>query len=251
MGEKGTDVAREASEMVLADDNFVSVVAAVEQGRVTFDNIRKVTFFLVSTGAAEITAILVAVWLHWPLIFLPSQLLWLNLVTNGIQDVSLAAEKAEGDELSYPPRRPREPIFDRVMVRRILHSTLVMGGGGFAVFYWLLENGYGEDQARNLLLLLFVLFENFQTFNSRSEHHSVFRQRFFANPLLVSGVIGAQLLHIGAMHVPLLSETLRIAPVPLAEWGVLLLVASTLLVVMELEKRWDQRNDAHAARRAP
>ncbi|MPZ35180.1 MAG: hypothetical protein GEV13_30105 [Rhodospirillales bacterium] len=132
------------------------------------------------------------------------------------------------------------------MIRRIWHSTLVMGGGGFAVFYWLLEHGYGEDQARNLLLLLFVLFENFQAFNSRSEHHSVIRQRFFANPLLVLSVIGAQALHIAAMHLPLLAEALRTTPVDPAEWSLLMLVASTLLVVMELEKWWDRRRAALA-----
>lgn len=175
---------------------------------------------------------------------LPVQLLWLNLVTNGIQDVALAAERAEGDELSYPARRPNEPIFDHVMVRRIWHSAFVMGAGGFAVFYWLLERGYGVDQARNLLLLLFVLFENFHTFNSRSEHHSIVRLRFFANPLLVLGVVGAQALHIAAMHTPGLSDTLRLAPVPLSDWAILLLIASGLLVVMEVEKWWDQRRQA-------
>ena len=124
MGEKGTDVAREASEMVLADDNFVSITAAVEEGRVTFDNIRKVTFFLVSTGAAEITAILVAVWLQWPLILLPAQLLWLNLVTNGLQDVALAFEPAERGVLRRPPRstgrrRPRSADVGARRARRV------------------------------------------------------------------------------------------------------------------------------------
>ena len=197
---------------------------------------------LVSTGAAEVVLFLLAMPLGLPMPLLPVQLLWLNLVTNGIQDVALAAEKAEGDELSYPPRRPSEPIFDRVMLRRIWHSVLVMGLGGFATFYWLLELGYAEDQARNLLLLLFVLFENFQTFNSRSEHRSVFRQRLLSNPLLVLGVIGAQALHVAAMYIPGLSDTLRLSPVSLAEWAVLCLAASTLLVVMELEKWWDQRD---------
>ena len=251
MGRKGTDVAKESADIVITDDNFASIVKGIHEGRVAYANIRKVIFMLVSTGAAEVVLFLLAIPFGLPMPLLPVQLLWLNLVTNGVQDVALATEKAEGDELSYPPRRPKEPIFDRVMIRRILHSTLVMGVGGFAVFYWLLEHGYGEDRARNLLLLLFVLFENFQAFNSRSEHHSVFRQRLFANPLLVSSVIGAQLLHIGAMHAPVLGETLRVAPVALAEWGVLLLVASTLLVVMELEKWWDQRNDVRATRRAP
>lgn len=248
MGRKGTDVAKQSADIIITDDNFASIVNGIREGRVAYANIRKVIFMLVSTGAAEVVLFLLAMPLGLAMPLLPVQLLWLNLVTNGVQDVALAAEKAEGDELSYPPRRPKEPIFDRVMIRRIWHSTLVMGVGGFVTFYWLLQQGYAEDEARNLLLLLFVLFENFQTFNSRSEHHSVFRQRFLANPLLVLSVIGAQALHIAAMHTPGLSQTLRVAPVSLAEWGILLLMASTLLVVMELEKSWDQRHEKRSAR---
>ena len=110
MGRGGTDVAREAADMVLADDNFVSIVAAVDEGRVTFDNVRKVTFFLVSTAVASIAAILAGVWLRWPLIMLPAQLLWLNLVTNGLQDVALAFEPGERGVLRRPPRRVTEGV---------------------------------------------------------------------------------------------------------------------------------------------
>ncbi|KXF75958.1 HAD family hydrolase [Paramesorhizobium deserti] len=241
MGRKGADVAKESADIILTDDNFASIVAGVREGRVAYANIRKVVFMLVSTGAAEVVLFLLAFPLGLPMPLLPVQLLWLNLVTNGIQDVALAAEKAEGDELTYPPRDPKEPIFDRVMIRRLWHSTLVIGLGGFAVFWWLLQHGYEETEARNLLLLLFVLFENFQTFNSRSEHHSVFHQSLFANPLLVLGVLVAQGLHIGAMYTPGLREVLQIGPVSFADWGILLLIASTVLVVMELEKRWDGR----------
>ena len=244
MGRTGTEVAKESADIIITDDNFASIVRGIEEGRVAYANIRKVIFMLVSTGAAEVVLFLLAIPIGLPMPMLPVQLLWLNLVTNGIQDVALAAERAEGDELSYPARRPNEPIFDHVMVRRIWHSAFVMGAGGFAVFYWLLERGYGVDQARNLLLLLFVLFENFHTFNSRSEHHSIVRQRFFANPLLVLGVVGAQALHVGAMHTPGLSDTLRLAPVPLSDWAILLLIASGLLVVMEFEKWWDRRRQA-------
>ena len=143
--------------------------------------------------------------------------------------------------MAYPPRQPKEPIFDRVMLRRIRHSVLVMGVGGFAVYYWLVTSGYSEDAARNLLLLLFVLFENFQTFNSRSERHSVFRQRFFSNPFLVLSIIGAQAIHIAAMYTPGLSDMLHLTPVTLREWGAFFLIASTILLVMEFEKWWDQR----------
>lgn len=247
MGHKGTDVAKESADIILTDDNFASIVAGVREGRVSYANIRKVVFMLVSTGAAEVVLFLLALPLGLPMPLLPVQLLWLNLVTNGIQDVALAAERAEGDELSYRPRDPREPIFDRLMIRRIWHSTLVMGCGGFAIFWWLLAQGYEETQARNLLLLLFVLFENFQTFNSRSEQHSVFRQPFFSNPLLLIGVLAAQGLHIAAMYVPGLRDVLQVSPVSFAEWGILLLVASSVLVVMEMEKRWDGR---HLTRRS-
>lgn len=246
MGRKGTDVAKESASIILTDDNFASIVAGIREGRVAYANIRKVIFMLVSTGAAEVALFLLALPMGLAMPLLPVQLLWLNLVTNGVQDVSLACEKAEGDELTGPPRKPSEPIFDRVMLRRVGHSTLVMGLGGFAVFYWLLAQGYAEAEARNLLLLLFVLFENFQTFNSRSERHSVLRQPFLANPFLVVSVAGAQALHIAAMYTPGLNETLAVAPVSLAEWGVLLLIASTVLFVMEFEKWWDQRREAGA-----
>jgi magnesium-transporting ATPase (P-type) len=174
------------------------------------------------------------------------QLLWLNLVTNGIQDVSLATEGAEGDELSYRPRRPQEPIFDRTMLRRIWRSAAVMGVGGFAFFYWLIAQGYSEDAARNLLLLLFVLFENFQTLNSRSERRSLFRLRFSANPFLMLSVIAAQSLHIAAMYIPGLNDTLGLQPVSLADWSLLMLLASSILVVMELDKWWARHRAATA-----
>ncbi len=241
MGRKGTDVAKESADIILTDDNFSSIVAGIREGRVAYANIRKVIFMLTSTGAAEVVLFLLAMLIGTPMPLFAVQLLWLNLVTNGIQDVALACEQAEGDELRYKPRKPKEPIFDRVMLRRILHSTAVMGGGGFLLFWWLLEQGYAEDEARNLLLLLFVLFENFQCFNSRSEHHSVFHQRFLANPFLIFSVIAAQALHIAAMHIPGVSHALRIAPVSPAEWVWLLLAASLLMAVMELEKWWDKR----------
>jgi Ca2+-transporting ATPase len=240
MGRKGTDVAKESADIVITDDNFASIVGGIREGRVAYANIRKVIFMLASTGAAEVMLFLLALVAGLPMPLLPVQLLWLNLVTNGIQDVGLAAEGAEGDELAYPPRRPKEPIFDRVMIRRIWQSTLVISVVSFAAFAVMLNHGLEVESARNLLLLLFVLFENFQTFNSRSERRSVFRQSLRANPFLAFGVAGAQALHVAAMYVPGLNDTLRIAPVSFVEWIVLLAVASTTLMVMEVEK-WRDR----------
>ncbi|NML73453.1 HAD-IC family P-type ATPase [Rhizobium sp. S-51] len=236
MGRAGTDVAKESADIILADDNFASIVAGIREGRVAYSNIRKVVFMLVSTGAAEVFLFLLAMVLGTPMPLSAVQLLWLNLVTNGVQDIALVTEAAEGDELSRPVRQPDESLFDRLMVRRILVATLLMGGGGFALFYWLIENGMSHLAASNLLLVLFVLFENFQCINSRSERRSVFRQSLASNPFLLIGVLGSQALHLGAMYVPGLNSLLGISPITLNEWLLLLLAGSSLLVVSEIEK---------------
>lgn len=236
MGGKGTEVAKESADIVITDDNFASIISGIREGRVAYSNIRKVIFMLMSTGAAELLLFLLAVPLGMPMPLLPVQLLWLNLVTNGIQDIALAGERPEGDELAQPPRRPNDPIFDRLMIRRICQAALVMGGGGFAVFALLLQHGYSESEARNLLLLLFVLFENFQTFTSRSERKTVVALGLLTNPLLLSCIALAQALHIGAMYMPGLRETLQLSPISFVEWSMLLMAASSIFFVMEFEK---------------
>ncbi len=241
MGRKGTEVAKESADIVITDDNFASIVSGIREGRVAYANIRKVIFMLMSTGAAELLLFLLAIPLGLPMPLLPVQLLWLNLVTNGVQDIALAGESPEGDELSRAPRRPSEPIFDRLMIRRIWQSTLVMGAGGFAMFYALLEQGYGESEARNLLLVLFVLFENFQTLASRSERKSVIQLGFLANPLLLLSIAAAQGLHIASMYIPILRETLQVSPISFSDWALLLVAASSALLVVEIDK-WRVRS---------
>jgi len=237
MGASGTDVARETAELVLADDNFASIVAGVEEGRIAYGNVRKVIFLLISTGAAEIVLFVLALAANVPLPLLAVQLLWLNLVTNGIQDVALAFEPAEGGELERPPRPPRERIFDRLMLERIALSAVVMGGLAFATYSWLLARGHAVEEARNATLLLMVLFENVQAFNSRSETLSVLRHNPMRNKLLFYGTIAAQLVHIGALYAPGLSGLLAVRPVSLELWLELLALALVLLFAMEAHKR--------------
>jgi magnesium-transporting ATPase (P-type) len=164
----------------------------------------------------------------------------LNLVTNGIQDVALAFEPAEGDELLRPPRSPREPIFNRLMVERVIVSAMVIGIVAFFLFQLLLTRGYTLDEARNGTLLLMVLFENIHVFNCRSEIRSTFRHNPLRNPILLIGTVAAQLVHIGAMYTPWISDVLRIQPVSPQHWLELLGLALSILVVMELHKaiRW-------------
>ncbi|GMR07203.1 MAG: HAD-IC family P-type ATPase [Gammaproteobacteria bacterium] len=236
MGKSGTDLARETADLIIADDNFASIVAGVEEGRIAYANVRKVIFLLISTGAAELVLFALALFTGLPLPLLAVQLLWLNLVTNGIQDIALAFEPAEGDELKRPPRSPKEPIFNRLMVERVVVSAVVIGTLAFVLFQWLLNLGYSIDEARNGTLLLMVLFENIQVFNSRSETQSVFHQNPLDNRLLLFGTIGAQLVHIGAMYTPWLSNVLKIDPIAPQHWLELFSLALILLIIMELHK---------------
>ena len=238
MGKSGTDVARETADLVVTDDNFASIVAGIEEGRVAYANVRKVVFLLVSTGAAELVLFTLALLWGLPLPLIAVQLLWLNLVTNGIQDVALAFEPAEGHELSRPPRSPKEAIFNRLMIERVVVSALVIGLVAFLLFQWLLARGFSLDEARNGTLLLMVLFENVHVFNSRSETFSAFRHNLLRNKILLIGTVTAQLVHIAAMYTPWIKDVLLIQPVSLEHWLELLGLALTVLVAMELHKWW-------------
>ena len=236
MGKSGTDVARETAEIIVTDDNFDSIVAGVEEGRIAYANVRKVIFLLISTGAAELVLFVLAMITALPLPLLAVQLLWLNLVTNGIQDVALAFEPGEGHELDQPPRPPREAIFNRIMIERVLISAVVIGVVAFGLFSYLLEQGFSVEQARNSTLLLMVLFENVHVFNCRSEKLSVFRHNPLRNKLLLGGTIIAQLVHIGAMYTPWLGDVLGASPVSFEQWLTLLGLALSVMVVMEMHK---------------
>lgn len=236
MGKSGTDVARETASLIITDDNFSSIVAGVEEGRVAYGNVRKVIFLLVSTGAAELVLFTLALLSGQPLPLLAVQLLWLNLITNGIQDVALAFEPAEGNELGHPPRAPTESIFNRLMIERIVVSALVIGIVSFMLFQMLLAQGFDVDQARNATLLLMVLFENIHVFNCRSETLSVFLHNLLRNPILLFGTAIAQLIHIAAMYTPWIRDVLHIQPVSFSEWLSLLMMAFSILLVMEIHK---------------
>ncbi len=237
MGQSGTDVARNASDLILTDDNFASIVNGIEQGRIAYDNVRKVVWLLISTGVAELLLFTLSVAFNTPLPLNPVQLLWLNLVTNGIQDVALAFESGEPDVLGRKPRSPGERIFNRLMIEQVAMAGVHIGLVGFGAFYLLVEVwNVDPAQARNLLLLLMVLFENVHAFNCRSETRSVFRVPLGANKLLVSAVLAAQGVHIASMFIPGWRDILGIEPVSLTTWLYLLGLALTLLASAEAYK---------------
>lgn len=237
MGRGGTDVARSTAQLILGDDNFASIVNGIEEGRIAYDNVRKVVWLLISTSVAELTLFALALATGLPLPLFAAQLLWLNLVTNGIQDVALAFERGEPGVIKRQPRRPDEPIFNRRMIEQVLISGLWIGVVAYATFYYLTQHLHMPvDEARNLLLLLMVLFENIHIFNCRSEERSLFKVPISGNWLLIITVVLAQAVHIAALHIPGLSSVLGTQPVPLKTWGILLLVALSVLVVVEMYK---------------
>lgn len=238
MGKSGTDVARETADMIITDDNFQSIVEGIREGRIAYANVRKVIFLLISTGFAEIFLFALSLSVGLPLPLLPVQLLWLNLVTNGIQDIALAFEPGEGKELNNPPRKPNEPIFDKIMLERVILSAFIMGMTCFLTFKTLLAQGLSVESARNSTLLLMVLFQNVHVFNSRSETRSALFHNPMRNPFLLFGTLCAQLIHIGAMYTPWIKDVLGITPVSLAHWAQMLGLGFIILMAMEMQKTY-------------
>jgi magnesium-transporting ATPase (P-type) len=236
MGRSGTDVAKEAADMVVTDDNFASIFAAVEEGRVAFDNVRKTTFFLVSTGAAAILAVLASLVFRFPLPFLPAQMLWLNVVTNGIQDVALAFEPGEKDVLRRKPRPPREGVISRLLWERTAIAGLVMAAGTLFIFFWELNSHDDLAMARTAALTTMVLFQVFHVGNSRSEHRSAFARSPLLNPLLFVGTLVALGIHVAALYLPFTQFILRVVPLDLETWVRMVVVAGSIIVAMEFHK---------------
>ncbi len=236
MGKTGTDVAKESSDMVIADDNFASIYRAVELGRIVFDNIRKVIFFLIPTGIAAIISIMATVMLGLPLPYLPAQLLWINIVTNGLQDVALAFEPGEKDILQRPPRNPKAGIFNRLLVERTILVGLLISTGVIYAFLHALHQGMSLEKARTIAVTTMVFFQFFQAFNSRSEMQSLLRMNPLGNPFLFFGTIAAFLAHLAAIYLPSLQWLFRMEPLTSVDWLRIGLISITVIIAVEIDK---------------
>ncbi|HSJ32023.1 MAG TPA: HAD-IC family P-type ATPase [Longimicrobiales bacterium] len=240
MGKGGTDVAREASDMILADDNFATITAAIEEGRTIFGNVRKVAFFLLSTAVAEVITILVALLAGWPLPFIAAQILWINLVTNGLQDVALAFEKGEPGLLQRPPRRIREGIVTLRILERLGAVGIVLAAGTLAVFWWTLEQSGDLTHARTMAMTQMVVFQFFHVFNCRSLDRSVFSIPLFSNRFLFISIITAAAAHVAVLHIGFLQDVFRTGPLRPTEWLLVAAVGSMAIIGGEMDK-WRNR----------
>ncbi|MEL6363944.1 MAG: HAD-IC family P-type ATPase [Pseudomonadota bacterium] len=236
MGKTGTDVAREAADLIITDDNFASIVAGIEQGRIVYNNIRKVIGLLTATGFSAILLFFLSVFAGLPMPLTAVQLLWLNLVANGLQDVALAFEPKEGGELESPPRHPNEPVFERHVVEHVLVAGSVMGVLAFTTYQATLASGAAIEEARNITLMLMVLFGNIHALSSRSERKSLFTLPAFSNRFLAFAVPGALIIHLLAQNTPGLRAVLEFRPVPVSTFATLACVALVFLATEEVHK---------------
>ncbi len=234
----GTDIARETSKMIVMDDNFKSIVGGVLEGRVAYSNIRKITYFLISCGLAEVLFFTLSIILDMPMPLVAIQLLWLNVVTDGIQDIALSFERAEKDIMKEPPRSPKEGLFDKTLYEEILVSGISIGVIVFLTWYYLLRVMNLEVSiARGYVMALMIMIQNIHAFNCRSEKKSSFDIPLSSNWIFAIGVIGSLVLGVAVLEIDFFSIFLKTAHVPWNHLLCLLAMALSILVIMEVYKQ--------------
>ena len=248
MGRKGTDVAKEASDMVVTDDNFAAIFHAVREGRIVFENIRKVVFFLIPTGVAAIGSIIGCLLLGIPIPYTASQLLWINLVTNGFQVIALTFEPGDREVVNRPPLDPSEGIMSRVLVQRTVIVGLLISAGVVIKFAYSLQAGMSLEKARTIAMTTMVFFQFFQAWNSRWETKSIFQIGLFTNPYLAYGLAASVMAHLAAIYAPPFQWLLSTEPVSGMEWLLIVAMSLSVVVIVEVDK-W-MRSSKTPVRRA-
>ena len=234
----GTDIARETANMIVIDDNFKSIVSGIKEGRIAYANIRKIIFFLISCGLAEVLFFCLSIIFNMPMPLVAIQLLWLNVVTDGIQDFALSFEKAEKDIMKEKPRNPKEPLFNKSLFEEILVSGITIGIIIFIVWYYLINvMNMDVNVARGYVMALMVFIQNVHVFNCRSEKKSAFSVSLKSNKLIVGGVFASIFLQVIVMEVPFMSKFLQTVSIPLIDLAYLFFIALTVLLIMELYKK--------------
>ena len=232
MGVAGTEVARNASDMTLADDNFASIVSAVEEGRVIFNNLRRVIFYLLATNLGEVIALVASLLIGLPLPLTAVMILWINLITDGVCDIPLGLEPNVRDVLGEPPRAPGSPIIDRPMLWRIGILAVVIAAGTLFAFWSELE-ATGIERAQTMAFTTLAAFQWFKAYSARSRTRSVFSIGFFRNRWLNAGVAVAIVLQLLAVHTTAGQNLLGTVGLSLADWTRVIAVSVVVLVVDE------------------
>lgn len=235
MGIMGTDVARDAAQIVLSDDNFSTIVKAIEEGRVVFNNVRQTSFFLLTTNLSEIVTLLSSVFMGLPLPLTATQILWLNLVTDGACTTTMATEKGHGDELEQAPVNPKEKILNKSIIPFLLINATLMATLALLVFqYYLYRDGL--EKARTAAFVVMAFSQLFNVFNMRSLRHSAFKIGLFSNKWVNIGLIVSIAIQVAIIDIPFFENLFQFDPVSFTEFVIFAVLASSILWMGELYK---------------
>jgi Ca2+-transporting ATPase len=243
MGITGTDVAKESADMVLLDDNFASIVHAVEEGRGIYDNIRKFVRYMLSTNSGEVLAIFMASILFLPLPLLPLQILWINLITDGFPALALTVEPKEAGLMDRKPRDPKAGVLSGGIGVHIAWVGILMTVGTLSLFVWSLQNTASDPehrQARTLAFYVLTMFQVFHVLAIRVERKSVFTEGFFRNRHLIFAVLLTVGLQLMVIYLPFFQVAFRTVPLAAGELILATLIGSSVFFAVEFEK-WLRR----------
>lgn len=234
MGKIGTEVSKEASDIILLDDNFKTIVSAIEEGRVIYKTIKKVILYLLSTSLGEVLVIVGALLLNYPLPILAVQIIWLNFVTDGFLDVALAMDSKEKNILKQKFSKPNKYLIDKIMIQRMIMFSLIIGFGTLLLFkqYYLID----MTKALTISLTTLAVFQWFNAWNCRSEKESIFNPGIFSNKYLIGATLIIVSLQFLAIYNPFFQAILKTAPLNFSEWLMIILVSSSIVIFEELRK---------------
>jgi Ca2+-transporting ATPase len=235
MGLTGTDVSREASAMTLADDNFATIVAAVEEGRAIYDNIRKFIRYLLACNIGEVLTMFVAALAGYPLPLLPVQILWVNLVTDGLPAMALGVDPKEPDIMNRPPREPSESVFSRGLSRKIVSRGIQIGFSTLLVFsaVYLLKDDLAL--ARTMAFSTLVFCQLFHVYDCRSEILTIFELGLFSNKYLLLATGCSALMQLAVIYVPWLRDVFATVPMSALDWLIVLTVSGWTFILGALK----------------
>ncbi len=239
----GTDVAKNTSTMIITDDNFSTIISGIEEGRIAYNNIRKVIYYLISNGVAEILFFILSIIFNLPVPLMAIQLLWLNLVTDGIQDIGLSFEKGHGNVMNRKPRKTNERIFNKLLIQETLISGISIGLIVYVIWFILIKTTTIDIHlARSYILVLMVFMQNIHVFNCRSEETSAFKVKLKDNKFIIAAILLTLLLQTYAIHNEFISNMLNIQVMPYIDILLMFILAIPILLIMELFKRLRKRN---------
>ena len=232
----GTDVAKETASMIVVDDNFTSIVAGIKEGRTAYSNIRKITLFLLGCGLAEVCFFLLSIAFGYDIPLVAIQLLWLNIVTDGLQDIALSFEKSEDNIMKEKPRDTKESLFSKDLAIEVSILGIAITAIIFGTWKFLMDKGTDITVARSVIMMLMVFIQNINVLNCRSEKRTVFKEPLHTNPILLITVVGSIGLQLIMAEIPITALFLKVTPLETITIVKLLLLSFVIIVIYEIYK---------------